>query len=185
MHSELLFTSIPIFLIAISHIDHKNIRLPYPRSLARDPRLEGSLRRAQRTPPTCWQEGILDVFFLGFLLFSLVRFILPPLYFASPKSSLWNSISHYELMTIWFTLAFLSFPVVVWHKPIKQAESIYLNEYGLCVHSISIFGSDAFGVLTYHTSLFATHQDSFQKQPELRRLQYQDLRLPHLPLIGL
>ena len=89
-----------IFLIAISHIDHKNIRLPYPRSLARDPRLEGSLRRAQRTPPTCWQEGILDVFSLGFLLFSLVRFILPPLYFASPKSSLWNSISHYELMTI-------------------------------------------------------------------------------------
>ena len=56
------------FLINTSHfhtdtdLDHKNIRLPHTRPVARDPRLEVPVRRAQRASPACGrQEGILDV----------------------------------------------------------------------------------------------------------------------------
>ncbi|KAF7789591.1 hypothetical protein EIP86_000537 [Pleurotus ostreatoroseus] len=41
--------------------DHKNVLVPYSRSLARDSSVEGSLRRAQRTPSArSWQESLLD-----------------------------------------------------------------------------------------------------------------------------
>lgn len=48
--------------------DHQNIRLPHPRPVARDPSVEGSLRRALRTSPARRQEGILDGCFPRFLL---------------------------------------------------------------------------------------------------------------------
>ena len=50
------------FFLADTVTDHKNIRLPHTRPVARDPRLEVPVRRAQRASPACGrQEGILDV----------------------------------------------------------------------------------------------------------------------------
>lgn len=87
-------------LNSISIVDHKNLLFPYPRSLARDPRLEGPLRRAQRPPPACfWQEGILDVFFLGFH-FSFARSVLPITCILLHQNFIMDSIARYELMII-------------------------------------------------------------------------------------
>ena len=38
-------------------IDHQNLRLPYPRSLARDPTKQVPIRRVLRSPPTRSKEG--------------------------------------------------------------------------------------------------------------------------------
>ena len=44
-----------------ARVDHANLRLPYPRSLARDPALQVPVRRAQRAPTArAGQEGVLS-----------------------------------------------------------------------------------------------------------------------------
>jgi ribosomal protein uS5 len=49
-----------------THIDHKNLLFHHSRSLARDPSVEGPVRRVQRTPAAhCGQEGVLVVSLLS------------------------------------------------------------------------------------------------------------------------
>jgi small subunit ribosomal protein S2e len=62
----------PIFYFAIPPsplADHKNICIPHPRPVARDPRVQAAVRRAQCTPPDVCKEGVLGLFCM--MLFSL------------------------------------------------------------------------------------------------------------------
>lgn len=64
--------------------DHQNLRLPYPRSLARDPCVEGSVRRALSTPPDDCEEGGV----LGFSLIVLVVILVYCIFSASLHTTL-------------------------------------------------------------------------------------------------